>query len=123
MDQDGVFDPGDGEDWVNLAYPAALGLPFPVDSTDTFGGAVMRNERGPDIADTAVLWGIIYNNGYFEATGNAKYYGSVISRSGVGELKAAAGTPDLYWDQTITDDFPPDNWNLPRVIVTRWETD
>ena len=119
-----MFDPGDGEDWINLDYPTVVGDPFVADAADTFGGAVMRNDKGPDIAGTAVLWGILFNNGYFDASGNAVYYGSVVSKQGIGELDPASGTPDLYWDESIvTDKWPPDDWDLPRVVVTRWETE
>ena len=120
-DADGVYDVG--EPYINLAYPAAMSDPFVIDTTDVYGGAVMRNSRGPNVAGTAAMWGILYNNGDFEATGNATYYGSVIAKSGVGEMAPAAGTPQLYWDQSIIDDWPPSNWDLPRVVITQWETD
>ncbi len=111
------------EGWINLRYPTTLGSSFVVDAGDTLGGSVMRNARGPAFNDLSSVWGILYNNGYFDATGNAVYYGSVVSYEGVGTTSPAAGTPDLYWDQTIIDAWPPDDWDLPRVIVTRWETD
>jgi len=121
-DADGVYDAG--EPYINLAYPtASLNDPYIIDTTDTYGGAVMRNSRGPDVAGTAALWGILYTNGDFSATGNATYYGSVIGKSGVGELSPAAGTPDMYWDESILTDWPPADWDLPRVIISRWETD
>ncbi len=120
-DADGQWDPG--EPYINLDYPTSLSDPFVIDTTDTYGGAVMRNSKGPDVAGTAAMWGILYNSGMFEATGNATYYGSVISKSGVGEASPAAGTPDLYWDASILTNWPPANWDLPRVIISRWETD
>lgn len=120
-DQDGRYDAG--ENWLNLEYPSSLADDFQADKNDAFGGSVMRNSRGPAIASDAVVWGILYNSGYFEATGNARYYGSVISKQGIGETSPAAGTPDLYWDQSIVDNWPPEDWDLPRVVVTRWETD
>ena len=120
-DQDGVFDPG--EDWVNLNYPTTLGDPFVADAADTFGGAVMRNDRGPDIVDDAAFWGILFNNGYYDAAGNAVYYGSVVTRQGVRESDSISGTPDFYWDESILTGWPPTTWDLPRVVVTRWETD
>lgn len=127
IDQDGVFD--GGEPWVNMTYPTALGDPFVADNTDTlqqdgtFGATVVRNSLGRAFTDDANMWGILYNNGEFEATGNAVYYGSVIAKSGVGENSPAAGTPDFYWDESLKDNWPPADWDLPRVVVTRWETD
>jgi hypothetical protein len=127
FDQDGVFDAG--ENWINLQYPTTLGGNFVANAADTLqddgtmGATAIRNRRGPDIASTAVLWGILYNNGYWNATGNARYYGSIVSKQGVGETGPSAGTPELYWDQSIVDNWPPDGWDLPRVVITRWETD
>ena len=89
----------------------------------TFGATPVRNGKGPDFASTALLWGILYNSGQFESTGNARYYGSVIGESGVGENAPAAGTPEFYWDESIAESWPPAEWDLPRVVITRWETD
>ncbi len=129
-DQNRRWDPG--EDWINLDYPTKLSGPgsdYVADAGDTMqddglpGGAAIRNSRGPAIDDEANIWGIMYNNGYYDATGNATYYGSVVSKSGIGEFDPSAGTPDHYWDESLRDDWPPDGWNLPRVAITRWETD
>jgi len=128
IDQDGQYDAG-VEPWVNLDYPTSLTDPFVADSGDTlqddgtFGASAVRNTRGPSFNSTAALWGILYNTGQFEATGNARYYGSVLAESGIGENAPAAGTPEFYWDQSIVDSWPPAGWNLPRVVITRWETD
>ncbi len=127
-DQDGTWDPG--EPWINLSYPTTLGGDYVADSADTLqddgtnGGPVVRNTQGPPITDEAVIWGVLYTNGYWDATGNAKYYGSVISKQGIGESSPSAGTPDLYWDESIArGEWPPEDWELPRVIISRWETD
>ena len=114
----GRFDPG--EPYINLDYPTVLGGPFIIDTGDTYGGGVMRNDRGPNIATTVSMWGILYNSGQFEATGNALFYGSVIAKSGVGLLSPAAGTPELYWDESIVQSWPPPGWDLPRVLITNW---
>jgi len=125
----GRFDPG--ENWINLNYPASIGNEFYANASDTLQadgtmggpGTEMRNSRGPDMAGDASIWGILYTNGYWDATGNATYYGSVISYQGIGQSSPTGGTPDIYWDQSIQDDWPPAGWDLPRVIITRWETD
>ena len=59
----------------------------------------------------------------YDATGNGTYYGTVISKQGVGEFSPSAGTPHHYWDESLKTQFPPNDWELPRVAVTRWETD
>jgi hypothetical protein len=118
-----------GENWINLAYPTSLSGKFMVNAADTFqddgttGGLAVRNTRGPSIAGEALIWGIFFNNGYYDATGNGVYYGTVISKQGIGEFSPSAGTPEHYWDESLNSKFPPDDWGLPRVAITRWETD
>jgi len=116
--QNGHYDAG--EDWINLTYPNTLGGVFTID--DGEAGKV-RDSKGPNIATTASMWGILFNNGEFNGTGNATFYGSLISKSGVGEGSPSAGTPYIYWDESIKDNWPPAGWDLPRVMITRWETD
>ena len=86
-------------------------------------GSEMWNSQGPTFTDDAAIWGILYTNGFWDSTGNAVYYGSVISYQGIGEASPSAGTPDIYWDSDIAKKWPPDGWELPRVTVTAWETD
>lgn len=126
IDQDGQYDVG--EPWVNLAYPTAnITDPIVADAADDWGsgtpGTPVRNPKGPSVAGEAVVWGILYTAGEFNATGNANYHGSVVSKTSVGENSPAAGTPHIYWDETIQDDWPPAGWELPRVVITQWETD
>lgn len=106
-----------GEPYINLSYPTTLGGTFQATNVDNG-----HDNQGPAVNSEAVVWGVLYTNGYWDATGNAKYYGSVITKQGV-EVHPAAGTPDLYWDESIVKKWPPDGWNLPRVIITRWDTD
>ena len=125
--QNGQYDAG--ERWVNVQYPTNLTDDFVADSTDTlqddgtYGASAVRNSRGPEFTDNASMWGILYNNGQWESTGNAIYYGSVVAKSGIGENSPAAGTPEVYWDDTIRTSWPPETWDMPRVLITRWETD
>jgi hypothetical protein len=70
--------------------------------------------------------GIFYNTGYFEATGTGTFYGSVTALQGVTQTPAdgSQDTPTLIWDESIAGDrWPPDGWNLPRVVITEWDTD
>ncbi|MDH3592778.1 MAG: hypothetical protein OER88_12910, partial [Planctomycetota bacterium] len=126
-DQNGLFDAG--ERWVNLQYPTTLGGDFIVDETNylqndgTVGATAVRNTRGPSFTEDANVWGILFNSGQFEATGNGTFFGSVVAESGIGENSPAAGTPQFYWDESILSDWPPSNWNMPRVAISRWETD
>ena len=117
-DQDGQRDAG--EEWLNLTYPATLGGNFVIDDSEvgkTYDGS------GPIINTTAALWGILYNSGQFSPTGNATFYGSIIAKEGVGDSSPSAGTPQIYWDESIKESWPPDGWDLPRVMISRWETD
>ena len=127
VNQNGDWDTG--EEWINVDYPTSLGGLFVADSTDnlqddgTTTGAAVRNTWGPDVNDDALMWGILYNSGFYDATGNGTYYGSLVSKLGIGWFSPSAGTPHHYWDASIKDNWPPDNWLLPRVAITRWETD
>lgn len=118
-----------GEDWINIRYPTNLKDPFVADASDRLqhdgskGGLPVRNERGPSFAAEALVWGLLYNNGYYDATGNGIYYGTVISKQGIGWYSPSSGTPKHYWDDSLRSNFPPFGWDLPRVTITRWETD
>lgn len=122
--QNGVHDAG--EEWVNLNYntiSTTNPLAKPVISpADTFGGSAKYNSRGPDITgQIAVIWGLLYTSGDFDTQGTPKFYGSVVTKAGMnGSMN---GTPDLFWDTDLRDNWPPPGWELPRVIITRWETD
>ena len=85
---------------------------------------MMRNDRGPAISAPVSLEGILFTSGTFEAVGNGVIYGSVIAREGVTQQvdNGSQPTPDLYWDASIADAWPPDGWDLPRVVVTGWRT-
>ncbi|HKQ62867.1 MAG TPA: hypothetical protein VJS92_16360 [Candidatus Polarisedimenticolaceae bacterium] len=111
-DFDGRYDAG--EVWLNLAYPAALGTPFPIQPGGT------HDDRGDPIDSTVSLAGILYTSGTFEAKGVARHYGSVIARSGVTQTSGVAGAPEIYWDATIPGRWPPPGWALPRVYVSSW---
>ena len=79
----------------------------------------MRDDRGPPITDESLFWGIFYTNGYYDATGNGVYYGTMVAYEGIGWLSPTSGTPDHYWDESLEDNWPPDDWGLPRVQVSR----
>ena len=120
VDQDGEYDAG--ESWINLDYATGLGLPSTADKTDSFGGAVTRNERGPSFPEPVSLEGILFTSGSFEATGVGTIYGSVIAWEGVVQAidDGSLPTPHLVWNASIAEDFPPPGWDLPRTVVTGW---
>ncbi len=124
VNQDGLYDSTEG--YINLNYSTISTTDPTVQATgsagDSYGGAIMRNNYGPHITgQTAVMWGVLYLSGTFDCNGNAWYYGSVVTKGGMKDTMT--GTPDLWWDPRLTDNWPPPSWNLPRVIITRWETD
>lgn len=84
----------------------------------------MRNDRGPAIDAPVSLEGILYVSGEFEATGTGVVYGSVIALGGVvQEIEdGSQPTPELYWDASIVDSWPPEGWDLPRSVITGWRT-
>ena len=112
-DADGEYDPG--EAWLDLDYPTGLGDPFEV--VDEV--MPLRDADGPPITAASSMWGILFTNGVYEATGQARHYGSVLARTGVVQNSGSAGTPDFYWDARIGRQWPPEGWNLPRVVLTR----
>ena len=118
-----------GESYINLNYNSigALSDDIRGSATDDFGnggGGPIWNSKGKQIPGTvnALLWGVLYTSGQFDAEGNAVYYGSVVTYAGT-KQPTSAGTPDFYWDPTLKDNWPPIGWDLPRVIITRWQTD
>jgi hypothetical protein len=123
-DQDGIYDPG--ERWINLSYPTTAGsVDDEIDAFADAGGSPVRDSRGPDIPGVPLsLEGIIYTSGRFEATGQGTVYGSVIAQQGVvqADSSGSAPTPHIYWNESISGDFPPAGWRLPRSVVTRWRT-
>ena len=117
LNQNAQFDDG-AEGWIDLDYPAMPGEPFIV-----VGPGPERNARGGPIPTTASIHGVLFTSGRFEASGTATHYGSVIARQGVVQEVGTAGTPEIYWDASLVELWPPDNWTLPRVVITSWVTD
>ncbi|HEU4400990.1 MAG TPA: hypothetical protein VFT43_02680, partial [Candidatus Polarisedimenticolia bacterium] len=84
-------------------------------------GAPRKDDYGAPFQDTVVLNGVLYISGVFSVQGNANYYGSLVAQQGVLD---GAGTPGFYFDERlIKNAWPPKGLNIPRVIVTAWQTD
>lgn len=67
-----------------------------------------------------ILDGVLYVEGDFDAQGNAVYFGSVLIN---GEV-FGNGTLDVWFDERlIKDQWPPEDWPFPRVMVTAIKTD
>ncbi|HEX2834094.1 MAG TPA: hypothetical protein VHW00_13870 [Thermoanaerobaculia bacterium] len=64
--------------------------------------------------------GVFYNEGTFDATGNAIYFGSVLAEGNAEK----AGNPDIYFDERLVKGaWPPGNFGFPRVYITSEQTD
>jgi hypothetical protein len=64
--------------------------------------------------------GVFYNEGQFDSTGNARYFGSVLAQGDASK----AGNPDVYFDEKlIKGAWPPGNFGFPRVYVSSEQTD
>jgi hypothetical protein len=119
-----------GEPYVNLKYPTDLfdlaSVPK-IDSTDAWNESgppeIKRNSRGPAISGEANVHGILYNRGEIDSNGDGAYYGSLISGTGFKAISTFSDGPRAYWDASMRDrEWPPPEWGLPRIVVTRWET-
>jgi hypothetical protein len=114
----------DGETHLNISYPA---------NHSTGYGLVSGSETSTTIADyddsgtldqtaSVNIAGVMYTSGSFDAVGNAIYYGSVVADEGMSG--GSAGTPDVFFDERLVKgEWPPPEYELPRVIITSWETD
>lgn len=119
----GQFDAG--EPYINLIYPTTAATRNDA-LTVNDSGMNIHNSRGPAITGVPVAFrGILYTNGTFEASGSGTFYGSVIARQGVVQAIAdgSAPTPEIYWDQSISDDWPPAALRIPRTAITGWLTE
>ncbi len=138
-DADGTADPGE---YVNLKYPTSLSgdvIPYtdghasnPAQTasvTSTNGvtytyttNPSVRDTQGIPFADSITFQGVIYVEGVFQMTGNMSVYGAMLTKGGM--PTKSAGTPEVWFDERlIKGDWPPAELDLPRTMVTFWETD
>jgi len=66
-----------------------------------------------------IAWGAIYNEGGYEGTGNADYYGAVLMRGNFN----AGGTPKVWFDECLAHGCLETQLKMQRVVVTSLETD
>ena len=117
-----------GEYVYDLTYPGSLGSNYTLNALRQQGVGYTRydpsltgNTEGRYTTGVNV-YGVLYTNGQYNADGNWTYFGSVITKEGFSGT--AAGTPNIYFDERlIKGAWPPPNLNLPRTVITAWETD
>jgi hypothetical protein len=70
--------------------------------------------------DAPVLDGVFYNEGAFDPTGNARYFGSLLIKGDVD----SNGTNEVWFDERLVkDEWPPRDWPFPRVVITALQTE
>jgi len=115
-----------GETVLHLTYPTGdpTALPYPtytkVNTTTT-----ARTAKGPNVNGSVHMAGVIYNSGFWNAKGNGKFFGSIITKQGI--IEGGGGptaSPDIWFDVCLKDGcWPPPYLHLPRVVPTSWESD
>jgi hypothetical protein len=113
-----------GEIFLDLTYPTVNPTTKP-NFTKLTTATTGRAARGPNVNGDVHMAGVIYNSGYWNAKGNGRFFGSIITKQGIVEAGGGpAGTPDIWFDTCLKDKcWPPPSLKLPRVIPTSWEND
>lgn len=75
------------------------------------------DDPGGMVSIEAIADGIVFNEGAYNSSGNANYFGAVLVRGAV----SATGTPNVYFDAKLLKGTPPRN--MPRVTIYSSETD
>jgi hypothetical protein len=75
------------------------------------GGALVRL--------APLLWGAMYNEGGYDGSGNATYYGALLMRGNFD----STGTPDVFFNECLAKGCLENQLKLQRVMVTSFETD
>jgi Tfp pilus assembly protein PilX len=143
-----IFPPGepsDGSGFVNFDWPSGFTTGYEISTSAEPDSVIIAGERycvdatsctvggitasGIPVLDTVglpfnanvVLDGVMYNSGTFTAQGQANFYGSFVAQQGVLD---GGGTPAFWFDESlIKGNWPRKGMNLPRVIVSVWETE
>ena len=141
-------EPGDGSGFVNLHYPGTLTGGFTIrqgtvdfqtfqdpvtgdwfctdaatctSASRTPAGAPVRDNYGLPFQASIAIDGVIYVAGILTAQGNANYYGAVVADQGV---VYGGETPGFFFDESlIKGNWPRKGMNLPRVVISSWQTD
>lgn len=125
-----------GEQYVNLSFmttatgaatidPNAGGqtttvIPVTGESL-SYTTSTARDDNGVPMLQDINWQGVIYTSGTWDAQGNGTFFGSIVTRMGV---LGTAGTADVWFDERlIKGQWPPAEIELPRTMVTVWQTD
>jgi hypothetical protein len=115
-----------GETVLDLTYPTGDPTTNPKPTFTKVGtSTTVRLSRGPNVTGGVHYAGVIYNSGYWNAKGNGKFFGAIVSKQGIIEAGGGpSGTPDIWFDTCLQDNcWPPPSLKLPRVTATSWESD
>jgi len=109
---------------LKLTYPTTDPTTYPT-FTKTGTSTTARVARGPNVTGGVHMAGVIYNSGYWNAHGNGKFFGAIITKQGIIDAGGGpSGTPDIWFDTCLKDKcWPPPSLKLPRVVPTSWESD
>jgi hypothetical protein len=66
-----------------------------------------------------LLVGALYNEGGYDGSGNAIYYGAILMRGNF----AASGTPEVFFNECLARGCLESQLDMQRVMVTSYETD
>ena len=81
----------------------------------------LQDDAGLPFQATVANDGVIFISGAYTAQGNQEFYGSLVAEQGVLD---GGGTPAFYFDESlIKGQWPRPGMDIPRVVVTAWQTD
>ena len=83
------------------------------------GRALGNDLDGALVTLHPLLWGALYNEGGYDASGNAQYYGSLLMR---GDFQGN-GTPDVYFDACLARGCLESQLKMQRVMLSSMESD
>ncbi|MFN2441501.1 MAG: hypothetical protein ABR517_02335 [Thermoanaerobaculia bacterium] len=105
---------------TNTGLPTGSPVTCNVGSSNDDCTSDYYDEDGAIVQLDPILNGVLYLEGIFEQTGNIHYFGSVLVQGDASK----AGTPDVWFDERlIKGDWPPPEFNFPRVYVAALQTD
>lgn len=105
---------------TNTGLPTGAPVACGVGSSNDDCTSDEYDEDGAIVQLAPSLNGVFYIEGIFEQTGNMGYFGSVLVQGDASK----AGNPDVWFDERlIKGEWPPDEFNFPRVYVAALQTD
>jgi hypothetical protein len=77
------------------------------------------DQYGALVTIAPVLWGALYNEGGYNGTGNAPFYGAILMHGSF----TGSGTPDVFFDECLAHGCLETQLKMQRVMATSMETD